>query len=134
MIWERMLAEITTRNNRLWLDDVEGVARGCSTAGAIETGENAVENLAALRKLVGDKPRPFLIDIRQAKGFAREARALYSGPEPIGAWTACALLVGSPLTRTMANFFFAVNRPVTPCRVFTDETEALKWLRTFRAP
>ena len=44
---------------------------------------------------------------------------------------AIALLVGSPLSRVIGNFFVGLNRSTFPLRLFTSEEEAIAWLRTF---
>jgi hypothetical protein len=44
---------------------------------------------------------------------------------------AVALIVGTPLTRVMANFFLSVNKPVFPTRMFDDEASAVAWLLEF---
>ena len=44
---------------------------------------------------------------------------------------ATALLIDSPVSRVIANFFMGLNRPLSPTQMFTDETEAMRWLRTF---
>jgi hypothetical protein len=45
--------------------------------------------------------------------------------------SAAALLIGSPLTRAIGNFFMGLNKPLIPTRLFTSETEALAWLKGF---
>ena len=44
---------------------------------------------------------------------------------------AVALLIGSPMSRVIGNFYLGFNRPQTPTRLFTDTDEAEAWLRTF---
>jgi len=41
------------------------------------------------------------------------------------------MLVGSPLSQALGNMLMGLNRPAIPCRLFTSELEALKWLRGF---
>jgi hypothetical protein len=45
--------------------------------------------------------------------------------------SAVAIVVDTPLTRTMGNFFLAVNKPVAPTRLFEDEGSAVAWLSGF---
>jgi hypothetical protein len=42
-----------------------------------------------------------------------------------------ALLVGSPMSRAIGNFFIGLNKPLIPTRLFVSEPEALAWLRGF---
>ncbi len=44
---------------------------------------------------------------------------------------ATALLIDSPVSRVIANFFMGLNRPLSPTRVFTEQTQAIRWLQTF---
>jgi hypothetical protein len=62
---------------------------------------------------------------------AREARQYYSGKEAAQTVRAVGLLVTSPLSRLIGNFFMVINKPPVPFRLFTSETEALEWLRGF---
>jgi hypothetical protein len=39
-----------------------------------------------------------------------------------------ALLVGSPVTRVIGNFFIGLNKPRWPVRLFRSESDALAWL------
>jgi hypothetical protein len=43
---------------------------------------------------------------------------------------ATALFVDAPVSQLLANFFLRVNKPTIPTKMFTSETEALKWLQT----
>ena len=47
--------------------------------------------------------------------------------------SAVALVVGTPLSRMMGNFFLNVSRPTTPTRLFDDEASGLAWLQEFVA-
>ena len=62
------------------------------------------------------------------RGIEREARAYYSSLRSI---TARALLVESPVTRVMANFFISINKPPVPTKLFTSEDQAVAWLKNF---
>ena len=44
---------------------------------------------------------------------------------------AVALVIDSPLSRVLGNFFLGFNRPETPARLFTSVDEARAWLNTF---
>ncbi len=45
--------------------------------------------------------------------------------------SAVALVVGTPLSRMMGNFFLSVSRPMAPTRLFEDEASELAWLHRF---
>ena len=64
----------------------------------------------------------------------REARAIFASEEyMLRMSTQTALVVGSPVSRVIANFFVGLNRPHYPCRAFDDPERALAWLRSFLA-
>lgn len=42
-----------------------------------------------------------------------------------------ALLIGSPVSRMIGNFFLGINRLRVPVRLFSDEAEALEWLKRY---
>jgi hypothetical protein len=118
---------ITTRVAKIWLRD-DGVIHQVSLPGIKVQLADAKENVAAITQLAAEKRRPVLMDIRASLGIEREARAYYSSLRSI---TARALLVGSPVTQVMANFFIRINKPVIPTRLFTSEAEAVAWLKEF---
>ena len=72
-----------------------------------------------------------LIDMRLIKSISREARVYYANERTASIQRATALLINSPVSRVIANFFMGLNRPLSPTRMFTDEAEAIRWLQTF---
>ena len=113
-----------------WLDP-EGILHGVASAGIEHTAEQALEQLALQRTMGGGRPRPFFMDIRGVRALTREARAFYAGPEAAEVFSATALLISSPLSRALGNFFLGLNKPHMPTRLFTSEAEAVAWLRKF---
>jgi hypothetical protein len=82
-------------------------------------------------KISKGKKLPLLVDSRNIKSMEREARVYYAGEEGRKSVSACALLIGSPVSRVIGNFFMGLNKPLVPTRLFTSETEAIEWLRRF---
>jgi hypothetical protein len=68
--------------------------------------------------------------MRAMKRLERGAREYYKNDK--AGVSAMALLVGSPVTRMLANFFMRTDTDTTPTRMFTDESTALAWLREHR--
>jgi hypothetical protein len=120
-------------SGRFWVDG-EGFFRGEAAPAAQQDLAEARRQVAAQRAMGVSLPRPFLMDIRGARALTREARAFYAGAESAALFVATALLVGSPLSRAIGNFFLGLNKPAQPTRLFTAEAEALAWLRTFPLP
>lgn len=117
------------RTGRYWVDE-EGFLRGECFDGAEQTLADAEEQLREQRPLAGGKPRPFLMDISRVRSLSRDARNKYANsPEARALFSCVALLVGSPLSRAVGNFFIGLNKPLMPTRLFTSRTDALAWLR-----
>lgn len=71
-------------------------------------------------------PRPIFVDIRKLRSADRRARKVFASQASV---SHVALFVDSPLSRMLANVFLTVAVPERPTRMFTDEAEALAWLR-----
>jgi hypothetical protein len=117
---------LVTRTCTLWPE--AGVMRARFHEGADVSLEDARENLAATARLTAGHRALALIDLRPVRTQSPEARALFAGPEAAKVSQAVALLIGSPLSRVLGNFYLRFNRPETPTRLFSSEAEALGWL------
>lgn len=69
-----------------------------------------------------------LFDIRNLKRIEPGARAHYKVDN--GGGSALALLVDSPVTRMIANFFMRADGAPAPTQMFSDEEMALTWLHS----
>ena len=96
-----------------------------------DTLEVARQNVAIIAKLAAGKRRPMLIDMRAMKTQSREVRAYYTGPETTNLNLALAVLVDSPISRVIGNFFLGFNKMDLPTKLFKSEVEALAWLKGF---
>jgi hypothetical protein len=127
----RALSEvIETRTSRMWLGE-DGIGRVVLKPGVEETLEDVKEIIKAGLKHTKGVKILAINDIRNAKSITREAREFYAGKETAKLLTAIALLVGSPVSRSLGNFYISVNRPICPTRLFTSEQKAIKWLKGF---
>lgn len=90
--------------------------------------DHAKENTARVRELSGDRVYPILVDIRKIRSISKEARDHFSmrGRKP--GVVAIAMLVSSPLSRIIGNFFLGLNHPIVPTRMFTDRERAEQWI------
>jgi hypothetical protein len=61
----------------------------------------------------------------------REARAFFASEEYTCLSSQTALVVGSPVSRVIGNFFVGLNRPKYPCKIFDEAEAAEAWLRGF---
>ena len=121
---------ITTRTARVWLR-ADGVIQLVTLPGIQEGLEDAKENIAAIAGFASEKKRPVLVGIPGIKGIDREARIYYSSQEATRMMNALALLVDSPVSRVLANFFIGLYKPPVPTKLFTSEEEAVAWLKNF---
>jgi len=119
---------IELRTARFWLDD-EGIIRGELIPGGDFLLDDAKEMMALHRRLTGGRAAGLLMDIRALRSLPHEVRIYFTQPEHVEVHRAVALLVGSPLSRAIGNFFLGFNKPAMPMRLFSDEQSALEWLR-----
>ncbi|MEO7327149.1 MAG: STAS/SEC14 domain-containing protein [Minicystis sp.] len=123
--------EITTRTAHIWIDDDDIIHSDCF-AGAETTMADAEAALAAIWEIAGQRRLPQLVDMRAVRSVERAARAHLAGPEAARRNLASAILVGSPLSRAIGNFFIGINKTLIPSRLFTSQAAAMAWLRSFR--
>lgn len=121
-----------TRTCLLWVDGP--FLRARFLPGARVELADAVENLEASATLTAGEPRLAIIDLRAIHSQSAEARALFAGPEASRVSRAVALVVGSPLTRMIGNFFLGFNKPKEPTRLCASEQEAEDWLKSLPPP
>jgi hypothetical protein len=114
----------------LWLGE-DGIVRIIHVPGAEVTLEDAKETMMAYLKIYQGKRRPLLIDTRTMKFLAREARKYYAGDEAAKVASAAAIIVGTPVSRVLGNFYLGLSNPHLPSRLFTSDDDALDWLRGY---
>ena len=123
-----MQQPVETATAAMWIDD-EGILHIVAHAGIDEDLASAERNVVICRGLAGEEKRLMLCDISRMRSMSRAARVLYSGPKAAEYTSACALLIGSAVSRMIGNFFLGLNRNPMPTRLFTSESEAIAWLR-----
>ena len=120
-----------TKTARIQLD-LRGLVTVRINDGAQQSLDDAKENLAAAVFETRGIRRPLLIDIRRAPPLEADARHHYSG-QTLEAFSALALLVeASPFGRMLGNVYLRIAKPGIPTRLFSDETEATRWLSGYR--
>ena len=118
-----------TKTAKIWLRE-DGIIHLKATAefGSLEC---AKENVAALITVSQGKKRPAILNISSAKSLSREERAYYSSEESAKALSAAGLIINSPITRVLGNFFVGLNKTPYPLQLFTNEEKAIPWLKGF---
>jgi hypothetical protein len=124
------MSEVTTRVCAFRLDG-EGFVFATMKDGARFELDDAKEAVEATREVAGHVRRPVLVDMRRIQSESREARAYFGSADVARYFSAVALLVSSPLSRMIANFFLRVSSHPLPTRLFDDERSAREWLRGF---
>jgi hypothetical protein len=120
---------IETKTARIRL--VNGIIHYQVVPEAEVTIEDTREYVEIQAKLTGGKKIPNLTDLRDVKSITREARAYLSGEEAVSLTSACALIIGSPVSKIIGNFFLGLNKPAYPTRLFISEENAFEWLKGF---
>ena len=98
------------------------------------TEELAKENIDAQETVRDEVKRAktrVLIDMTEVAKISKEARDYFANERTASIQRATALLIGSPVSRVIGNFFMGLNKPISPTRLFTDPHKAIQWLHTF---
>lgn len=114
----------------LWLGQ-DGIVRIIWDPAADVTLEDAHESMVAYLKINEGKSRPLFVDTKTMNSLAREARHYYASDEAAEVASAVAIIVGSPVSRVLGNFYLGLSNPRLPTRLFALEDEALDWLKGF---
>lgn len=120
---------IETRTAKMWMG-ADGIIRVHFLGIDEATLAEAQEYLVAFKQLAGDRKRPMLGVMGEVRSAPRPIREylIREGPRY---QSAVALLVKSPMSRIIANFFLGLNKPAIPLRLFNNEAEAIEWLKGF---
>lgn len=121
---------VEMRTGKVWLRE-DGILYFVASPNTEQTAEDALENIRAGALASDGVRRPGLVDMRQIKSIAYDARLAYTGPENAKVLSAVAILIGSPTSRVLGNFFLGVNKMPMPVQLFTSEAQALDWLGQF---
>lgn len=111
---------------RMWLRP-DGIVQLAWEARVEIVLEDALAATGAMAQLTGGRRSPLLVDARDIGPMDRRARTEFARRGDLV--SAVALLVRTPLSRVMGNFFLGVAKPMAPTRLFDDEAAALDWLR-----
>ena len=125
-----MATEQSSRVAKLWVGE-DGICRIIHAPGAEVTLQDAQETMAAYLKLNDGERLPLLIDTKTMKSISREARHFYAGEEAAKCASAVALILKTPVSRVLGNFYLGLSNPHLPSRLFTSDDEALEWLKGY---
>ena len=94
--------------------------------------EMAKEIIRERHQFTDNKPVVLLVYNQGVVRMDKKAREYLSSGDGVEGIIAAGIVVGSPFTSFMANFFVSVNKPKMPVRVFSNSEDALTWLQKFR--
>ena len=119
---------ITHPKFRIWLRP-DGIVQLVFTSRVATDLADALAAIDAMTELTGGRRSPVLVDMHRSGPQDRSAR---SEAARLGdAVSAVALIVDTPLSRTLGTFFLRVNKPPFPVQLFDNEASAVAWLRAF---
>ena len=93
--------------------------------------EDARQNTVKVINVTSGKVCPMLVDTRNIRSISKEARDHFSMRDRKGHVNSIGILIHSPLSRIIGNFFMGLNKPTVPTKLFTDQRTAMAWLKTF---
>ena len=117
---------VTHPKFRMWLRP-DGIVQMKWATQAESDLEDATAAISAMIELTGGRRSALLVDLHDSGQQTRPARLAFTRRGDLV--SAVALIVGTPLSRIMGNFFLTVNKPPYPVRLFDDEASGLAWLQ-----
>ncbi len=99
--------------------------------GSIISIDDAVENTKMVAKISGEILYPLLVDLRKIKSITKEARDHFSMRDRKPGVAAIAMVIKSPVSSIIGNFFLGLNKPSVPTHLFVSEIKAIEWLQEF---
>ncbi|MBL0330187.1 MAG: hypothetical protein IPP64_12395 [Bacteroidetes bacterium] len=95
------------------------------------TLQNLKEHLEVVKALGNGKSFCNLVVLTKFIQVGDDARKFAASKDSNMYTLADAFVINSVALKIVGNFYIRYNKPVRPTRLFTDESEALRWLRTF---
>lgn len=89
--------------------------------------EDARDALDDIARVGGPARCPTLVDMRQIKSLSKEAREHFRD-STASVCSRVAMLIESPVSRVLGNFFFRAISEEMPKQLFNDEAAAVAWL------
>ena len=86
------------------------------------------EVIRAMALVTGGRAHPVLGDVRNIVSVDHAARQIPASSEGARLFSRLALLVSTPASRVIGNFYLFVTKPRYPTRLFDDEPTARDWL------
>jgi hypothetical protein len=94
------------------------------------TVENIRNNMALVKEITGGKKVPLLIHLTKSPIPDKETRK-FSAEQLPNVYTAMAMISKGGLAQFIMNLLFKFKPPTIPMKTFSDEKEALEWLKQY---
>lgn len=91
----------------------------------------AKELVVKMGEMLGGGKAPLLVRHEEFALPGKENREFWAKKESCPYSLADAFIVRSTALKLIANFYLRMNRPERPTRMFQQESEAIRWLKTF---
>ncbi len=100
----------------------------------VDLKEEHMREILAARFTLVPRAAAVLVDARYVRSMTRASMELSANPDVRPFTARLGVLVESPVSVVLTNFFMVFIRPPYPTRLFRDESAARSWLRLFRRP
>jgi hypothetical protein len=97
----------------------------------LRTVKNISENIALVKQITNGKKVPLLIYLSDSPVPDKETRRFSTEQLP-NVYTAMAMVSKPGLSKLIMNILFRFKPPPIPMKSFTNDKEALEWLKPFR--
>lgn len=124
-----MGTELITSKADLFLDET-GLFRWNFLPKADINLDNAEEGYRIVKDVLNSKKVPVLVDMRGARKIDKPSRDYYKN-NATEYFVAGAIIISSPLSKIIANFFLGLNRPPMPMKIVNSEEEGVRWLKAY---
>lgn len=94
--------------------------------------EHAEEIIGAVLRVAGDKLHGNLVDATELMFMSTEARQRFGRQSP-ASLSGTAIVVNSPLQRTLGNLYLTIARPANPTRLFSSISDGVSWIHSLNA-
>ena len=94
------------------------------------TVENIRHNIALVKQITGGKKVPLVIYLANSPMPDRETRK-FSAEQLPNVYTAMAMISKGGLGQFIMNLLFKFRQPSIPMKTFSEETEAVEWVKQY---
>lgn len=114
-------------SSTVWLED--GIVFIYAHPNCSHSLSDAKAHNQHIEDLLCGKRVPMICDVRQARPMDKKVRKYYETDEGTRNCSKFAYIVGSPVSRVIANFFIGFSKITYPMQMFTSVRLATEWCR-----